>query len=287
MANEMLYELANAILDAHRSGRTFRSYEGASDMIRIVAEGIGGGGVMIDASDVASHILIREGDQYQFDAQYFWSLFEGAAGDTVAKVRDRTTTWRDMRLPFGMPFENQLVFFMDRSFATPLPVAHLVSTRSENGLHRLLHYKYGFVLGDGGKLGLIVLKDYNDHTGHVALFHLYVAIALASISACTNAKLVECPQPSRATRRRHPSVAGVRFRTVSIDTEPKSRRRSSEEDSATGVAWHRRRGSIAWYTAERPLFGRFVGRKWRKATEVGDKKHGIIVQDYKVKPPEP
>jgi hypothetical protein len=112
-----------------------------------------------------------------------------------------------------------------------------------------------------------------------------VGLALA---AARNANWDE-PRADRATRRRYPAVAGIRFRHIEIDMgKPKSMHKASERYKEAETPWHHRRGHWAYYGPDKPLFGRkgADGWYWRPYTEVGDKQYGEIVQDYSIRAPE-
>lgn len=108
-------------------------------------------------------------------------------------------------------------------------------------------------------------------------------------AAAKNARWAETA-PDRKTRKHSPAVAGIRFRHIEIDmgkAKPKSKH--APDYKSEGVPWHHRRGHWAFYGEDKPLFGRKGehGWFWRPFTEVGDKAHGEIVQDYSVVVREP
>ena len=102
-------------------------------------------------------------------------------------------------------------------------------------------------------------------------------------AAAKNASWIEAA-PDRKTRKHSPALAGIRFRSIEIDMGKPKRRADGEDPESEGVPWHHRRGHWAHYSEDKPLFGRAGahGWYWRPYTEVGDKKHGEIVQDYSV-----
>ena|GEM_PF-4176430 len=111
------------------------------------------------------------------------------------------------------------------------------------------------------------------------------AQAVYALASAKNAQWIDS-SPNRATRRQTTGASGVRFRSIVIDMGTEKRRGHSAQGHGD-VPWHKRRGHWKYY--ERPRFGREgeVGWFWVSESEVGDKKHGIIVQDYTVKPPPP
>lgn len=53
------------------------------------------------------------------------------------------------------------------------------------------------------------------------------------------------------------------------------------------AAIHTVRGHIKVYTAEAPLFGKFVGRVWCEPHLRGSKAQGIVTKDYSIEVPPP
>ena len=49
-------------------------------------------------------------------------------------------------------------------------------------------------------------------------------------------------------------------------------------------ALHLCRGNFATYTADAPLFGKYIGRFWRPMHVRGDQKNGVVAKDYSVTP---
>ena len=47
---------------------------------------------------------------------------------------------------------------------------------------------------------------------------------------------------------------------------------------------HTVRGHFAHYTADAPLFGKYVGTWWRPWHVRGNPDHGVVVSDYKLDP---
>jgi len=141
------------------------------------------------------------------------------------------------------------------------------------------------VFADGPETGVVpMLKamSHDDWMTNPEINGIMVALALASAK---NAAWVES-SANRSMRKHYPSVAGIRFRHIEIDMgKPKRRADSREDVESAGVPWHHRRGHWAYYSPDKPLFGRAGshGWYWRPYMEVGDKAHGEIVQDYTVR----
>lgn len=132
-----------------------------------------------------------------------------------------------------------------------------------------------------GVVPMLRLMSHEDWFLNAEVNAIMVALALAS---ARNASWVDTA-PNRAMRKHYPAVSGVRFRHIEIDMgKPKRTGDRSRDDAEAGVPWHHRRGHWAYYSPEKPLFGRAGkhGWYWRPYTEVGDRAHGTIVQDYSV-----
>jgi len=63
------------------------------------------------------------------------------------------------------------------------------------------------------------------------------------------------------------------------------RREGQSEQTGIKKALHICRGHFCTYTAEKPLFGHFVGTVWKPSHVRGDIKAGAVVKDYSVSPP--
>ena len=79
-----------------------------------------------------------------------------------------------------------------------------------------------------------------------------------------------------------PRCPGVRYKILAIDGRASPKR--SEESEATGkkMSLHFVRGHFARYTADKPLFGRYVGQFWIPQHTRGDEKVGTVHKDYSV-----
>jgi hypothetical protein len=271
MASAMMYEMVNAILCS--VDQNSQSDDTLTEFVKLCADGIRLGQIiLLDADDTLRHFYYKKSaSSIWVDLDYVQSMLSTLKGDE------------------RMPFPMTLIVF--RVWTNGEHQTHaLFVSESESG--ERFFGKYVFALFQG-KLACVPRDKHakywpgsiKDDVGLVDL----LASVIRAINACTNATWPEVPTP-RSVRRRHNAFAAVRFRTVSIETRKKRGGRTFENNEATGTAWHRRRGHIAVYTADNPLKtptgGTFVGRVWRNAVEVGDKKHGIIVQDYTVKAPD-
>lgn len=142
-----------------------------------------------------------------------------------------------------------------------------------------------FVLRRDGRIAVHDNSFESLKSGHNDTPHFTCAIAVGqSLCMAKNATWVEAEAP-RSTRRRYPAVSGIRYRHIEIDMGKPKRKGEPHDAESHGVPWHHRRGHWAYYSPEKPLFGRAGahGWYWRPYTEVGDKAHGEIVQDYTVR----
>lgn len=88
---------------------------------------------------------------------------------------------------------------------------------------------------------------------------------------------------NKATVKRH-GVPLVRYYSLEID--PLRKRLEQEGQIATNglkKALHLCRGHFATYTADKPLFGHYVGTVWVPAHMRGSLKQGAVIKDYRVK----
>lgn len=234
----------------------------AADLFALV----GKGATLVDATDIFHKVMWEPDFPAVVLRPWYQDLGDGAYG--LQGVKPAFSSALFFVRPFGKAFSY---------------VWYVADNGGEVGIGESL-----VILGDIGAtlVSEIVLTDNptteNEWLGTWASATAQATYALAS---ARNARWVEAT-PNRATRRRNTTAPGVRFRSVVIDMEhQKSRSVASSGDGQT--PWHKRRGH--WKHYERPRFGREgeVGWFWVSETEVGERKHGIIVQDYTVKPPAP
>lgn len=63
-------------------------------------------------------------------------------------------------------------------------------------------------------------------------------------------------------------------------------KKEAEESESEDLSFHFCRGHFKIYTAERPLFGKYVGTFWWDAHARGSINKGIVTKDYNINPPE-
>lgn len=108
----------------------------------------------------------------------------------------------------------------------------------------------------------------------------FLAISLMN---CRNTKVsVVTPEPERGGKKsRRPRMARLEYHTISL---PNATGGKAARQGAAGepIAFHKVRGHFAHYTADAPLFGKYVGTYWKPWHTRGSKAEGIIVADYEV-----
>lgn len=121
----------------------------------------------------------------------------------------------------------------------------------------------------------------------VAMFtreFVHVVSLAFTFANCSNVNIeddTERLQPSAKVMRRLKLPCVKRY-TLNIAGH-RSRRSESGEPQQVGVMpFHLCRGHFATYTAERPLFGKHVGKFWIPPHTRGREEHGIIFKDYAV-----
>lgn len=100
----------------------------------------------------------------------------------------------------------------------------------------------------------------------------------------TDATVTEGPPEKWLRRQKLPKL---RYHVLDI-TPMKDvlHREGGIETNGIKKALHICRGHFATYTEDKPLFGNFVGTVWKPSHVRGDIKHGAVVKDYSVTPPE-
>lgn len=104
---------------------------------------------------------------------------------------------------------------------------------------------------------------------------------------CMNVELIEnAPNADEsAAYERHFGAPMAKYKTLALKSLSKRTDRDDKPQQQFDVMpLHLRRGNFAHYTADAPLFGKYVGTFWRPSTVVGSKKNGIVDKDYKVQP---
>lgn len=102
---------------------------------------------------------------------------------------------------------------------------------------------------------------------------------------CANVKLedVTAQDAPPAKMRRRLKIPEVKRYTLNICGHSTRTKTSANIGQVGIMPWHLCRGHFATYTAERPLFGKYVGRYWREPHMRGKKERGEIVKDYDIK----
>lgn len=123
-----------------------------------------------------------------------------------------------------------------------------------------------------------------------ALDHMFTPLHIITLSNMfANARgitVVDNVPPdklNKATVKRH-GVPLVRYYSLEID--PLRKRLEQEGQIATSglkKALHLCRGHFATYTADKPLFGHYVGTVWVPAHMRGSVKHGAVIKDYRIR----
>lgn len=102
---------------------------------------------------------------------------------------------------------------------------------------------------------------------------------------CKNVKLREVTkrdEPSAKIKRRL-HIPDVKRYTLYIDGINNNPLEGSGDQEHVDRRWHICRGHFAEYTAERPLFGKLIGKYWIPQHARGNRKVGVIEKDYAIK----
>lgn len=126
-------------------------------------------------------------------------------------------------------------------------------------------------------------------SGYMECFSIPMILALGFLH-CKNVvqTIAEPDRDLNRARRKAGLKPFVRYRTINIEPMKQVlRTEGGIETNGLRKALHIARGHFATYTADRPLFGRFVGTVWRPAHTRGTLKQGVVVSDYHVQAPRP
>ena len=122
-------------------------------------------------------------------------------------------------------------------------------------------------------------KDFQD--GQVAA----VLFCLSMLNCRRQTELIERPDlnpPDKWLRRQ--KQPKLRYHTLNIDPLKKMLKYDSAADpTGRELAWHLCRGHWKHYTAEKPLFGSYVGSVWCPPHAKGKKENGVVLKEYAIK----
>jgi hypothetical protein len=99
-----------------------------------------------------------------------------------------------------------------------------------------------------------------------------------------NVELAEVPVKRRKKQRRIRPDEQIKWNTIRVRPQGKQYANATTSALPTMTAHHVVRGHFAQYTAEKPLFGKYVGTFWRDAHTRGDKAAGEVAKDYTITP---
>lgn len=103
---------------------------------------------------------------------------------------------------------------------------------------------------------------------------------------CRNVKLGDVTQRDEpvAKIRRRLHIPDVKRYTLYIDGKKNNPLQATGDSEHVDKRWHLCRGHFAEYTAERPLFGKLIGKFWVPQHQRGSKSVGVIEKGYAIKP---
>jgi hypothetical protein len=128
--------------------------------------------------------------------------------------------------------------------------------------------------------------DAREHSHQLLLRPLAAALLTISLMHCKNVDAVEIDPPIKLSNRhrREHGTPLTRYRVLNIDPMRRVLSRDGQAESA-GLrhALHICRGHFKVFTDEAPLFGRHTGTYWWAEQLRGDRRHGVVVKDYRIK----
>jgi len=114
---------------------------------------------------------------------------------------------------------------------------------------------------------------------------MHICCIASSFMSCKNVQLVErqSPRHERRQREREKKPPLTKYYTLNIEPMKKILRvEGKSEEVGLKKAMHICRGHFAYYTPDKPLFGKLSGRFWIPAHVRGSKDLGEIKKDYRV-----
>lgn len=143
----------------------------------------------------------------------------------------------------------------------------------------------GLVLGQA--IAGEAVKYANNDDFQDIISHLIQVIGMTfTFANCKNVTLddrTEEYQPSNKILRRL-KLPSIKRYTLNISGSSTNRCEGGSQKEFGVMPFHLCRGHFASYTAEKPLFGRLVGKFWIPAHMRGKKDRGEIIKDYSVSP---
>lgn len=114
---------------------------------------------------------------------------------------------------------------------------------------------------------------------------VWITNGMMNCKNVTTVDSTEIDAPSEKWQRRM-KTPDIRYSRINIDGFTSEAQRQGGGGDGHAKAWHICRGNFATYTAESPLFGKYVGRYWRPQHVRGDKKLGEVHSTHEIKAPQ-
>lgn len=127
-----------------------------------------------------------------------------------------------------------------------------------------------------------------EHPSSLASFYfakigaLYIVDVALRMMHVKNVELAEVPRKRRKKQRRLRPDERISWRTVKVRPQGKQYAAADASSLPGMTSLHIVRGHFATYTAEKPLFGKYVGTYWREPHTRGSAEHGEVAKDYEV-----
>lgn len=121
--------------------------------------------------------------------------------------------------------------------------------------------------------------------------HIDIVLYALGLLNCKNITTIERGgQPEGIKRSRHRKWVHrhyiLKIHPMREVTKIEYDKRETEESESEDLSFHFCRGHFKIYTAEKPLFGKYVGTFWWDAHARGSIKKGIVTKDYNIYSPE-
>ena len=139
--------------------------------------------------------------------------------------------------------------------------------------------KPGFIMEPFGKIENIT----DDEVEKMAISMAFAVKQFTDILKCKNIKTTKIiPKKSKKTKKYNRERPLSMYHILQIEDKNSAKGTGKETEYGWSNRVHLCRGHIKTYTAEKPLFGHYVGNVWCPPHARGNKKLGIINKDYKI-----
>ena len=131
---------------------------------------------------------------------------------------------------------------------------------------------------------LLGLKVVRSHLEKLLETMVRCALAAFRLMNCKNVTMVPARGLESVPYEDKREPGSVVYKTLAVNGRPMFRTEKGDGSTDLELRRHVCRGHFREYTADKPLFGRYVGRVWVPAHMRGNKSKGEVIKKYEVSP---